>query len=62
MNYVICSHCGRTMPDSCTRCPQCGAAIKNQHQGAYNPYQKRFIVWFVLLTIVCIFFALLLPR
>lgn len=62
MNSLTCSHCGRTIPDNLTRCPNCGTAIENQQQPAYNASQKRFILWFVLLTIFCIVFALLLPR
>ena len=62
MKDVICSHCGQTMPDSHTRCPVCGTAIKNQPQMPLTKVQKRFVVWFVLLTVFCFAFALWLPR
>jgi predicted amidophosphoribosyltransferase len=62
MKYVICSRCGQTMPDSHTHCQVCGTAIKNQSHPAHNRAQKRFVIWFILLTIFCFSVAIWLPR
>ncbi len=59
MKEVTCSQCGQMMPDSYSRCPVCGQTIDNRVQ---STAQKRFVVWFVLLTIFCVVLALWLPR
>lgn len=62
MKDIICSHCGKTMPGSYTRCPGCGAVIENQQQLGLNSVQKRFVTGFLLLILFCFVLALWLPR
>lgn len=62
MNEVTCPRCGQRMTAGYSRCPLCGTAIDNQSPPAFNRAQRRYVVWFVLLTLFCIVIALLLPR
>lgn len=62
MKDIICPRCGMTIAASRAHCPLCGTALGNPSQPTHNKAQRRFIVWFVLLTLFCLALALWLPR
>ncbi len=62
MKEITCPRCGQSMSEGYTQCPLCGTAIEEQPPSTYNAAQKRYIVWFVLLSIFCLVVALWLPR
>jgi predicted nucleic acid-binding Zn ribbon protein len=53
-----CTHCGGEINTQSTRCAHCGIPLlKNQHN---NP-QRKFILFFIAVTIFCLAMILWLP-
>jgi predicted nucleic acid-binding Zn ribbon protein len=59
---VDCLYCGKAIPDDASHCPHCGAVSHYQKKGYRAGARGRFVVYFIILAILCIFFALWLPR
>lgn len=62
MSEVTCLYCGKRIPDDVARCPQCDAPSHYQERGYRLGARRHFVVWFVVLTVVVLFFAFYLPR
>lgn len=60
-DLVRCLYCGRDIPDNHPNCMHCGAPSHFQKRGRLD-VQKRFLVYFVILTICVLLLAFLLPR
>ncbi len=59
---VNCLYCGKTIPEDAAECPHCGAISHFQKKGYRAGARTRFILYVITVSILCIFFALWLPR
>lgn len=62
MSRVNCLYCGEAIEDDLDRCPHCGGISHYQKKGFRFGTQKKFVIWFVLLVVVCLAAVFWLPR
>ncbi len=61
VELVRCLYCGRDIPDHHPNCMHCGAPSHFQKRDRMD-VRKKFLIYFVILTIFTIVVAFLLPR
>jgi predicted nucleic acid-binding Zn ribbon protein len=62
LEQVNCLYCGKKIPDDVAECPHCGAVSHFQQKGYRAGARLRFILYCIGVSVICIFFALWLPR
>lgn len=58
MNRLQCKHCNGPISEDDERCPQCGIPLM---PGQHKASSRRFILFFILLVIFCLFMMIWLP-
>jgi predicted nucleic acid-binding Zn ribbon protein len=61
-DQVKCLYCGKKISANISHCSHCGAVSHYQEKGYRVGARKNFLVWFVLLVILCAVMILWLPR
>jgi predicted nucleic acid-binding Zn ribbon protein len=61
VDLVRCLYCGRDIPDDYPSCPHCGAPSHYQKRGRLG-VRRKFIIYFIALTIFVLVVAFLAPR
>ena len=59
---VTCLYCGESVAEDLAACPKCGAPSHFQNRGLRAGTKTRFVIFFVLLTLISLGMALWLPR
>jgi len=59
---VNCLYCGKSLSDEAATCAACGAPSHFQKQGFRLGGRRRFLLFFVMLSLACLLIALWLPR
>lgn len=62
MGTVNCLYCGKKISDEVSECPHCGAISHYQKRGYLAGAKKKFVLWFLVLVVVCVVAMLWLPR
>jgi predicted nucleic acid-binding Zn ribbon protein len=62
MEEVDCLYCGKKVAADQAHCPHCGAVSHFQKQGYRAGERRRFVLFFIVLALVCLFFVFWLPR
>jgi ABC-type ATPase with predicted acetyltransferase domain len=62
MAEVHCMYCGKHIPDNVPECPHCGAPSHFQTRGNRPAANRRFIIFFIAVTLFCLFMVFWLPR
>ena len=62
MKESTCKHCGMAFDADLSACPYCNTPTPGQQDPETTGTKKRFIRYFVILVIFCIFMILWLPR
>lgn len=59
MSENRCNHCGFEVKSELEKCPYCGSPLAQEKEGG-TP--KRFLVFFVLVVLLCLVTILVFPR
>lgn len=62
MNKIKCLYCGEQIADDVARCPQCGAISHFQKRGYRAGARRKFLIFFIAVTLFSLFMAFWLPR
>lgn len=60
-NLVRCLYCGRDIPDDHPACMHCGAPSHFQQRNRRD-VRRRFLIFFVILTVAVLAIAFIAPR
>ncbi|RLA03235.1 MAG: DnrP protein [Gammaproteobacteria bacterium] len=58
MSHLRCKHCSGDVTEGDKICPNCGIPLP---PNLGQERQRRFLVWFVLIVLFCIFMIIWLP-
>jgi len=58
MRALTCEHCGSTVVAEDTKCQRCGIPLPPNHGASL---QKKFILFFVAVCLLCLFMIIWLP-
>lgn len=62
MAEVNCLYCGERIADDVSHCPNCGAVSHYQQRGYRAGARRKFGLFVLILSVICIGLALWLPR
>lgn len=62
MDQVNCLYCGRELPEDTAHCPHCGAVSHYQKKGYRAGSRVAFLIFFLILTTICLGLVFWLPR
>lgn len=62
MQQVNCLYCGKETPDASATCIHCGAPSHGARRTAGRNRQRRFVWFFIALTIAVVAAMFILPR
>ncbi len=61
IRLVRCLYCGRDVPDDLPACPHCGAPSHFQRRNRLD-VRRKFVIYFVVLTVLVLAIAFWAPR
>jgi predicted nucleic acid-binding Zn ribbon protein len=62
MAQVNCLYCGKPIADDAEHCPHCGAVSHFQKRSSDSRVRRRFVIFFIVVTLFTLIMAFVLPR